>query len=90
MTGGSSLLRISRVVNGAEKILAKASVPNPPKGSTFQLTGRAQGDTLVLELDGVERLSVRDTTLTAGGVGIFLNAGVAKPHRADNFTAAAE
>ena len=88
--GGASVVRISRVVNGTEKVLAKMAVRNPAAGSTFALTGHANGDTLVVELDGVEKVSVRDATFSTGSVGMFLNAANAKPHRADNFTASLE
>jgi len=90
VTGGSSVLRISRVVNGSETVLAKMPIRNPVKESTFAITGRANGDTLVMELDGAQKLSVTDGTFTTGSVGIFLKATAAKPHRADNFTASAE
>ncbi len=89
VVGGTSQLRISRIVNGVEKILASPSTPNPTRDAFFRLRGRAEGTTLTLELNGVMRASVSDTTFSTGTVGILLGSKSAKSHRADNFTAAA-
>jgi Big-like domain-containing protein len=88
--GGSSVLRISRIVNGAETILASASIPNPVRNTFFHLTGRATGTTLALELDGVSKLSVSDSRWSSGRVGISLGSSGRASHRADNFSASAQ
>jgi hypothetical protein len=88
LAGGSSVLRISRFVNGVEKILASASVPKPTVNSFFHLAGRATGTTLTLELNGAQKLSATDPTFASGSPGILLGAGTGtSSQRADNFSA---
>jgi parallel beta-helix repeat protein len=89
-TGGSSSLRISKVVNGEETRLATTSVPNPAKNSFFRLTGTITGTTLTLELDGIERLTVSDATFATGTLGILMGSSSTKSYRADNFVATAQ
>lgn len=89
-TGGTSRLYICKVVNGVEKVLKYLALPNPAKNTFFRLEGRVSGTTLKLFLDGVEKLSVSDTTYTAGPVGILLGSKVVKSCRADNFNATAQ
>src|SRR5205085_8466094 len=50
--GGSSVLRIARVVNGVETILKSVAVPNPQMGAWFTLGCRVQGSTITLEFNG--------------------------------------
>jgi hypothetical protein len=64
--GGSSVLRISRIVNGTETVLASPSIPNPVRNAFFHLTGRATGTTVTLELDGGSKLSVSDSRFSSG------------------------
>jgi hypothetical protein len=86
--GGSSVLRISKVVAGTETVLATVSIANPTKNVFFRLEGRASGQTLTLALDGVDRATVTDATFSAGTVGILIQAGgTTSFHRADNFLA---
>jgi len=59
----------------------------------FRLEGRANGATLTLNLDGVQKLSVVDSTFSSGNVGIGLgsmSASIGQAHRADNFAATGE
>ena len=70
--GGSSVVQISKVVNGTETVLATKSLPNPALNTFFRLEGRANGATLTLTLDGVQKLSVVDSAFSAGNVGIGL------------------
>ena len=90
-TGGTSVVQISKVVGGSETVLASTSVPNPALNAFFRLEGRANGATLTLKLDGVQKLSVVDSTFSSGNVGIGLGSMSATPigqaHRADNFAA---
>lgn len=91
LVGGSSLLRISLISNGVERVLAAAPLPNPIRDTFFRLTGRITGTTLTAELDGLPMLSVSDATLTGGGVGMaFGSLGGAASLRADNFTASVQ
>ena len=55
MTGGTSVLRISKVVNGLETVLKSAPSANPAKDAMFQLSCSAESSTLTLEL-GASRL----------------------------------
>lgn len=85
--GGSSYLRISKVVDGVEKTLKTVSIRNPRVNTFFRIGGRAVGTTLTLELDGVAQFSVSDPTFSTGPVGILLGTNSTKPSRADNFDA---
>ena len=88
--GGSSLVQISRVVNGIETVLATKSLPNPVANTFFRLEGQANGSTLTLRVDGVQMLSVVDSTFSAGNVGIGLGSlsnTTGLTLRADNFAA---
>ena len=89
-SGGTSVVQISKVVNGRETVLATKSLPNPVLNTLFRLEGQANGATLTLKLDGVQMLSVLDSTFSAGNAGVGLGSmspSLAQSHRADNFTA---
>ncbi len=73
--------------------MASTSVPNPGLNTVFRLEGRANGATLTLKLDGVQKLSVVDPTFSSGNVGIGLGSmstAIGQSHRADNFAASGE
>jgi hypothetical protein len=90
MTGGASLLRISKIVGGVETVLASASLPNPTKNDFFRLEGHAAGQTITLSLDGTVRATATDSTFASGATGIVIqNGSVTSLHRADNFLATA-
>ena len=87
-TGGSSVLRISKIAGGVETVLATVGLANPAKNVFFRLEGRASGQTLTLAMDGVDKATVTDATFSAGAVGILIQSGgTASFHRADNFLA---
>ena len=65
--GGSSVLRIAKVVNGVETVLKSASVTNPVQGSRFTLSCQATGGSLTLRLDGVTKATVADPAATVSG-----------------------
>jgi len=83
--GSSSALRIARIVNGQEEILATLAVRNVRKGETFRLGGRVSGSTLSLTLDGEEHLSVDDAVFSFGSAGLLLEVGRNASLAADNF-----
>jgi hypothetical protein len=56
-TGGSSLLRIIKVVGGTEQILKSVSVSNPAKGTPFTLRCQLTTSTVNLYLDGILKVS---------------------------------
>jgi hypothetical protein len=91
-TGGSSLLVISKVVNGVEKVLKTAAVANPAPNVMFSLGCQAQGTTITLSFGGLSKISVSDSAFSTGSVGMTmgyrLSGGAGGPsHRADDFTA---
>ena len=88
-TGGSSLLRISKVVNGAETVLKSISLANPAPNVFFRLEGRVSGTALTVALDGVDKGSILDSTFVSGAVGVVIHSGggTTPVHRADNFRA---
>jgi hypothetical protein len=93
MAGGTSVLRISKVVNGLEIVLKSASIASPAKDAMFQLTCSAESSTLTLEL-GSSSLTVSDSSFSNGSVGLVMGSvwplgGEAPSHRADDFTASA-
>jgi hypothetical protein len=96
--GGSSALRIARVVNGTEKILKAVAIKNPPLAQPFTLgcavepAGTPGMATITLTLDGVTTLTASDAALASGSVGFGLGhpsrrSGAAPSHHADHFTA---
>jgi hypothetical protein len=87
--GGSSVLRISRFVNGVETVLKSVGVPNPVAKVFFHLEARASGTTLTVSLDGVDKASVTDAAYVSGAVGIVIRSGggATPVHTADNFRA---
>lgn len=87
LTGGTSQLRIVRVVNGAETVLAAASLPNPGT-ATFTIAGHAEGSTLTLDLNGVKKLMVTDLAIASGAVGVQVGAPTStSANWLDNFSA---
>ena len=90
-TGGSSVLGISRVVGGVERVLRSYALSNPAQGILFTLGCQAEGTTLTLTL-GAVKLAVSDATLSSGTVGMSVGypvagTGSASSHIADNFKA---
>lgn len=88
-TGGSSVLRISKFVNGVETVLKSIGLTNPAANAFFHLEGRASGTTLTVALDGVDKGFVTDATYGSGAVGIVIHSGggATPVHTADNFRA---
>ena len=72
-TGGSSVLRISRVVAGVETVLKQRNISNPARGVWFRLGARAEGQILTLLLDDVPLLTVSDGTFAEGTPGLLLS-----------------
>ena len=90
-TGGSSVLRISRVDGGVETVLKQRNISNPPRGVWFRLGARAEGKTLSLLLDDVALLTVFDGTFAGGSPGLLLGSkGGPLSLPADNFSATVE
>jgi hypothetical protein len=88
-TGGSSLLKLSKIVNGVETVLKSKAISNPPKNVFFRLSIRRVNNTLHMDYNGVDQFGgVIDTTFTSGGVGVWV--GQTRngwSHRIDNFVA---
>jgi hypothetical protein len=90
-TGGSSVLRISRVVGGVERVLRSYALSNLAPGVLFTLGCRAEGTTVTLTL-GAVKLAVSDATFSSGTLGVSVGypvagTGSASSHIADNFKA---
>jgi lysophospholipase L1-like esterase len=85
-TGSTSGLRIDKVVNGVQTLLKWIQWTNAGQNAFFRIEGRAEGNTIKLLLDGVERLSVTDTTFTGGGLGMAVWSG-GRVQRVDSFVA---
>jgi outer membrane protein assembly factor BamB len=88
--GGTNELRISKVFNGSETVLKRATVALPAEGTPFHLVGSANGPTLTLSLVGGPLISVTDANApyTSGKIGVLINPGGQQTfHAADNFCA---
>jgi hypothetical protein len=89
--GGSSTLRISRVVGGVEKLLKSVGLSNPQKNVFFRLGAKALGTRLTVTFNGVDKAFIDDATFATGSVGLMIaNGKGASSHRADNFSASAQ
>lgn len=94
LVGGASVLRIVKVTNGQEQILAQAGVPNPAVNSFFKLAAIAQGSTLSLTLDDIKTVTATDATIPSGSVGVLLgtrtsNQALRVAQRGDDFSGTA-
>jgi hypothetical protein len=94
MAGGTSVVRISKVVSGLETVLKSAPSANPAKDAMFELSCSADSSTLTLEL-GTSRLTVSDPSFSNGSVGLVMGSagplgGKGPSHRADDFIASAQ
>lgn len=100
--GGSSVLRISRIMNGIETILASTGTPQPAVNTLFRLSANATGNTLTLKLCAAadlstgttcaqvaQMLTATDSMLIGGSVGVLLSTGTGstQQYRVDNFAA---
>lgn len=86
IAGGTSALRISKVVNGTETILKNVSISQPALNSPFHLKGQVAGSTLTV-LIGATQTSITDTTFASGYAGISLGSSSTKSYKVDNFHA---
>jgi hypothetical protein len=87
--GGASVLRLSRVVNGVETVLAQTAVPNPAQNLPFRLRASAVGTTLTLSLVGGKSISVSDSAHGGGTLGVLLawQTTATPVYRSDNVVA---
>ena len=89
-TGGSSVLRISRVVAGVETVLKQKNILNPVRGVRFRLGARAEGQLLTLLLDDVPVFTVSDGMFAEGTLGLLLASKGRLSLPADDFRATVE
>jgi hypothetical protein len=80
-----SSLKIVRVVNGVEVVLAQSGIAGPVQGSPFALTARFSPSQVVLSVGGVN-LTASGLSLPAGTIGFMVNGG-GVAHTIDNFNA---
>ena len=85
--GGTSSARISKIVNGAETVLASAAIANPSVNSPFKIEGRAIGNNLSIFVDGIVRAKISDSTFSNGKTGIFVRTPSNITYIVDNFFA---
>lgn len=94
-TGGVSMLRISKFVDGKETVLAQTELSNPPKDVYFRLSASVDTGALTLELQDPSRtttlkVQAQDTTFLEGSFGFLIGSksvypGLRKSQRADLF-----
>ena len=100
--GGTSQLRISKITNGIETVLASAGTPQPALNTFFRLAADATGNKLTLKLcaatdtsTGItcskiaQTLTATDSMLAGGSVGVLLGTGTGstQQYRVDKFAA---
>jgi outer membrane protein assembly factor BamB len=100
--GGSSQLRISKIVGGIETVLASAGTPQPAVNTVFRLTADATTNKLTLKLCAAnepltglacakvqQTLTVTDSALAGGSVGVLIGTGTGatQQYRVDKFAA---
>jgi hypothetical protein len=100
--GGTSQLRISRIINGIETVLVSAGTPQPALNTFFRLAADATGNKLTLKLCAAtdtstgatctkiaQTLTVTDSMLAGGSVGVLLGTGTGstQQYRVDKFAA---
>jgi hypothetical protein len=88
--GGSSVLRIAKVQNGAETVLKSVGIANPALNTFSKLSCEASGTTLTLRLDGVTKLWTSNSIFTTGSTGYTISTLKGSSHRAENFSATAQ
>jgi hypothetical protein len=84
--GGSSVVRIAKMQNGAETVLKSVGIGNPALNAMSKISCQVSGSTLTLLIDGVTKLSTSDGTFGTGSAGFVISAKTGS-HRADNFSA---
>jgi hypothetical protein len=100
--GGSSVLRIARIMNGIETILASIGTPQATVNTPFRLSADATGTKLTLKLcaatdtstgttcvNTLQTLTATDSMLAGGSVGVLLGtgSGSTQQYRVDKFAA---
>ena len=93
-TGSTVAVRISKVVNGVETVLASKAVPPPTVNTPFHLKGTmSSNNTLTLTLGPsqapIATLSVTNSVFSGGTLGILIGANFVLPYAADDFVATA-
>ena len=88
--GGSSVLRIAKVQNGAETVLKSVGFANPALNTFSKLSCEASGTTLTLRIDGVTKLWTSNSIFTTGSTGYTISTLKGSSHRAENFSATAQ
>src|SRR5262249_25451949 len=84
----SNGLRLSKIVDGTETVLAQVKFPMPVVGTPFRLKAKVKDQTLTLFVDGVQQLTATDPTLSIGSAGILVSTGKGKSqYPVDNFSA---
>src|SRR5262245_12318057 len=88
LVGGTNQLRISKIVNGVETVIAWRTTANLAPNSFFRLGGRASGTSLSLQIEDVTWLTASDSTFGGGSVGVFVHTGVgSSSYRINDFVA---
>ena len=72
LAGSSPKLIISKVVNGAEKVLAYTKYRNPSKAKPFKLTASAAGNQLKIRLSSTAFANATDDAFADGKAGFFI------------------
>lgn len=88
LTGATNVVRISRVLGGVETVLASTPMPAPTLNVPFVLEAQASASSLKLWLNGVQKLSISNSSFADGRVGVYLGTGIgSSSYRTDDFSA---
>jgi hypothetical protein len=84
--GGASQWKISKMVNGVEKVLKAVSATQAPIATLFTVSCSVSGNVISIGDGSKVTASVIDTSLTSGAVGIWTDKGA----RVDSFSGSAQ
>ena len=99
LVGGSNSLRISRVINGVETVLAQTPVPNPALNAAFRMRASVTGTSLSLSLCAAAgpggcaavgtTVNATDASLVGGTLGTHIawQTSATPSYKIDNFIA---
>ena len=85
--GGSSRVKISKIVNGAETVLMTQAIKNPTTNIPFTMQATAFGNRLSVYINGILYASVDDAQYIGGKDGIYLKSPKNVRYIVDNFYA---
>jgi len=92
IVGGTTALRISKIVDGVETVIASQPVPQPVVNTPFHLRGSVTGQSLTVTLGPASSpsatVSASDAAFASGSLGVLMGSTQVNQYQVDNFSAA--